>query len=184
MTFRGKTAGPSSRRRMWLSTYLLAFKALLAGRDLSLSETESLSIVNRWDRDGTGIKDACTNIMRVIQANCRIQFTADDIDFILNILGRKKGEEALLTTLLTDSECRDLILDDERLYRALLEQQGCLRVSAHLYFYVLVRHVLRRAGLEDRNVADYVAEMLTELFPAGADAMRCSRPAGPSALLF
>jgi hypothetical protein len=120
--------------------------------------------------------------MRVIQANCRIQFTADDIDFILKILGRKKGEEALLTTLLTDSECRDLILDDERLYRALLEQQGCLRVSAHLYFYVLVRHVLRRAGLEDRNVADYVAEMLTEY--SQQERTQCVVPGQPAPLRY
>jgi hypothetical protein len=48
------------------------------------------------------------------------------------------------------------------LFRALLEQTGCLRVSNHFYFYVLVRNVLRRAGIQDRAVADYVAEMLTE----------------------
>lgn len=100
--------------------------------------------------------------MKVIQANCRVQFTAADIDFIVSVLGRKKSDPALLASLLTDSETRDLILDDERLYHALLEQRGCLRVSPHLYFYVLVRRVLQRSGLDDRAVADYVAEMLTE----------------------
>ena len=100
--------------------------------------------------------------MTVIQANCRVQFTAADVDFILAVLGRKKGDAALLTALLADLETRDLILDDETLFRALLEQRGCLNVSPHLYFYVLVRRVLRRSGLDDRNVADYVAEVLTE----------------------
>ncbi|MGA2752054.1 MAG: hypothetical protein ABSG59_25105 [Verrucomicrobiota bacterium] len=100
--------------------------------------------------------------MRVIQANCRVQFTAADVDYILTVLGRNKGDAASLVSLLADPDTRDMILDDEVLFRALLEQRGCLRVSPHLYFYVLVRHVLRRAGLEDRRVADYVAELLTE----------------------
>src|SRR2546422_6498139 len=41
-------------------------------------------------------------------------------------------------------------------------QRGCLRVSTHFYFYVLVRHVFKRSGIEDREVADYVAEVLAE----------------------
>jgi hypothetical protein len=120
--------------------------------------------------------------MRVIKANCRVQFTADDIDFILTVLGRKKGEAASLVALLTDPESRDLILDNDALFRALLEQHGCLRVSAHLYFYVLVRHVLRRSGLDDRNVADYVAEMLTEF--SRQERTRCVVPGQPAPLKY
>ncbi len=100
--------------------------------------------------------------MRVIHANCRAQFTAEDMDFIIAVLGKDKQSTAFLVSLLTDAETRDLILDDETLFRALLEHCGCLRVSPHLYFYVLVRHVLRQAGVEDRSVADYVSELLTE----------------------
>lgn len=100
--------------------------------------------------------------MQVIHANCRVQFTAADMDFITTVLGKDKNSITFLVSLLTDTETRDLILDDEMLFRALLEQRGCLKVSPHLYFYVLVRHVLRDVGLEDRSVADYVAELLTE----------------------
>jgi hypothetical protein len=100
--------------------------------------------------------------MRVIHANCRVQFTAEDLDFIMAVLGKKREGAASLVSLLTDPETRDLILDDDQLFRALLEQRGFLRVSPHLYFYVLVRHVLRESGLDDRAVADYVAEVLTE----------------------
>lgn len=100
--------------------------------------------------------------MKMIQPNCRIQFTGDDIDFITRVLGTKMNSVDCLIGLLTEPDTRDLILDDEALFRALLEQTGCLRVSNHFYFYVLVRNVLRRAGIEDRAVADYVAEMLTE----------------------
>jgi hypothetical protein len=100
--------------------------------------------------------------MQVIHANCRVQFTAADMDFITAVLGKNKDSMPFLISLLTDLETRDLILDDDTLFRALLEHRGWLRVSPHLYFYVLVRHVLRQSGLEDRAVADYVAELLTE----------------------
>jgi hypothetical protein len=100
--------------------------------------------------------------MKVIQPNCRMQFTAEDVDFILSVLGTKTGGAQCLVQLLTDEDTRDLILDDDELFRALLEQRRCLRVSNHLYFYVMVRHVLRRAGIQDRSVADYVAEVLCE----------------------
>ncbi len=100
--------------------------------------------------------------MLVIQPNCRVQFTAEDIDFIIATLGRGVGDADCLARLLADEDARDLILDDERLFRALLEHRGCLRVSARLYFYVLVRQVLRRTGITERAVTDYVAEVLAE----------------------
>jgi hypothetical protein len=100
--------------------------------------------------------------MKVILPNCRIQFTADDIDFITRALNKRPGGTDCLVGLLADQETRDLILDDEQLFHALLEDRGCLRVSSHFYFYVMVRNVFRRAGIEDRDVADYVAEVLSE----------------------
>lgn len=120
--------------------------------------------------------------MKVIQANCRLQFTAADIDFILSVVGRKKGDAPILTSLLADSDTRDLILDDDALFHALLEQRGCLRVSPHLYFYVLVRRVLRRAGLDDRPVADYVAELLTEF--SREERAACVTPGQPAPLRY
>ncbi|NBV23393.1 MAG: hypothetical protein EBS05_15925 [Proteobacteria bacterium] len=98
----------------------------------------------------------------MIQPNCRVQFTAEDVAFIITMLGHGAGDTDCLTRLLADEDTRDLILDDERLFRALQEHRGCLRVSARLYFYVLVRQVLRRTGITERPVTDYVAEVLTE----------------------
>jgi hypothetical protein len=76
--------------------------------------------------------------------------------------------------LLADEESRDQILDDAMLLQALLERRGCLRVSTHFYFYVLVRHVFLRAGLQDRAVADYVAEVLAAF--SHAERARCVVP--------
>ena len=118
--------------------------------------------------------------MKLIQPNCRIQFTAEDIDFIVAVLGNKTGPAETLVKLLTDEETRDLILDNEALFHALLEQRGCLRVSHHFYFYILVRHVLRRSGIEDRAVADYVAEVLSEF--SQAENVRCVIPGKPHPL--
>lgn len=101
-------------------------------------------------------------MLNVIQPNSRVQFTAEDIDFVLSVLRHKAGDAECLTRLLADEEARDLILDDEALLRAVLERRDCLRVSTHFYFYILVRHVFRRSGLQERPLADYVAAVLAE----------------------
>ena len=112
--------------------------------------------------------------MKMIQPNCRVQFAAEDIEFIVSVLGPKTGDMDCLVKLLTDEETRDLILDDEALFRALLERRGCLRVSTHFYFYVMVRQVFLRSDLKDRAVADYVAEVLAEF--ARTERARCVMP--------
>lgn len=112
--------------------------------------------------------------MKVIKPNCRIQFAARDMDFILTVLGDKIGGADCLVKLLADEDSRDLILDDEALFHALLESRGCLRVSTHFYFYILVRQVFKRSGITDRSVADYVAEMLAEF--ARAEQGSCVLP--------
>lgn len=118
--------------------------------------------------------------MKVIQPNCRVQFAAEDIEFIVSVLGRKIGSAECLIQLLADEESRDLILDDEELLHALLERRGCLRVSSRFYFYVLVRHVFKRSDIRDRLVADYVAELLAEF--ALAERARCVVPGQQSPL--
>ncbi len=100
--------------------------------------------------------------MKVIQPNCRIQFTAEDVAFIVTTLRKGDEQTQLIRDLLTDPHARDLMLEDEQLYRAVLEDSACLQISQHLYFYILTRHSLKKAGLDDRQVADYVAEVLCE----------------------
>jgi hypothetical protein len=118
--------------------------------------------------------------MQLIQPNCRAQFTAQDVEFVLEVLGRRIGTAECLVKLLADEESRDLILDDETLFRALLERRGCLRVSSRLYFYVLVRHVFKKSDIDDRGVADYVAEVLAAF--SDARRSRCMIPGQPNPL--
>jgi len=118
--------------------------------------------------------------MKLIQSNCRAQFAAEDIEFILSVLGGKIGTAECLIKLLADEESRDLILDDEALLHALLERRGCLNVSSRFYFYILVRQAFRRSDIQERKVADYVAELLTEFVLA--ERSRCVVPGQPNAL--
>jgi hypothetical protein len=100
--------------------------------------------------------------MKVVQANSRVRFTAEDIAFILRVLGRETQDHEFLNLLFADAESRDLILDDPALYEALTSSNHCLPVSMPFYFYVLVRQVFLKAGIPDRSVADYVAALLVE----------------------
>src|SRR5260370_14323766 len=118
--------------------------------------------------------------MKMIKPNCRVQFAAEDIDFILSVLGQKIGNAECLVKLLADEESRDLILDDEALFHALIERRGCLNVSSRFYFYILVRHVFRRSDIQDRRVADYVAELLAQFVVT--ERSKCMVPGQPNPL--
>lgn len=97
--------------------------------------------------------------MKLIQPLCRVKA---DIEFISAVLGVELKDEQALVSLLVDEKTRDLILDDRALFHAIIESPDHLRLSLHLYLYILVRQVLKEVGLEDRELADYVASVLTQ----------------------
>jgi hypothetical protein len=98
----------------------------------------------------------------MIQANCRAQLTVDDFRFLVEVLARKSSDQPSLEALLGDESSLNQLLDDDAVFDAILNRNGCLKISPHLYFYVIARRILRNAGIEDRAVADYLGEMLTE----------------------
>lgn len=100
--------------------------------------------------------------MKIIRPNCREHLTANDVEFIVSVLSHSAREAGFLARLLTEEELRDRILDDEHLVAAIQDRVDHLTISSQLYFYLLVRHEFHRQGLEDRNLADYVAELLSE----------------------
>ena len=108
----------------------------------------------------------------MIRPNCRLQFNSADIDFINSVLGTGEDSCKFLTSLFTDSESLDIILDDKRLLKAILEAPGYLKISPHLYFYILVRNVLKKSGIDNITLTDYIASLLTEY----AQAHRSRRP--------
>lgn len=98
----------------------------------------------------------------MIQANCRTHLTSNDFQFLVETLGRKSADASYLQELLRDPSSLDALLDHDAVFEAILQRATCLNISSHLYFYVIARHVLRNAGIDDRSVADYLAEMLAE----------------------
>ncbi len=96
----------------------------------------------------------------MIRANCRERFTAADFDFVVRTLSRSPTDHVSLVDLLSDMETRDSVLDHPRLVDAILGNAGHLRISSQFYFYVLARHVLQRAGMNDRKLCDYIASLL------------------------
>jgi hypothetical protein len=107
----------------------------------------------------------------MIRANCRERFTAADFDFIVRTLSRCRHDNVSIVDLLSDGETRDAVLDHPRLIDAILSNPVQLRISSQFYFYVLARHVLRQAAINDRKLCDYVASLL-EAF-SRASQLRC-----------
>ncbi|NJK92448.1 MAG: hypothetical protein HC904_11810 [Blastochloris sp.] len=97
----------------------------------------------------------------MLKANCRDRFTAEDFEFMIRALARRREDAVALVDLLADQETRDSLLDHEAVYQELLESCSCLKVSPYFYFYVLTRRVLKGSGLTDRRLADYLALMLS-----------------------
>ena len=104
--------------------------------------------------------------MKVIRPNCRSQFTAADFEFVSfvlnNSLPSQNHSPRSLFLLSHDAVSIDAMLDDPKLFRALLESKKCVSVSLQFYFYVLVRQSLLREEITSREIADYVAEVLAE----------------------
>lgn len=98
----------------------------------------------------------------MIEANGRARFASADFQFLVDTLARKSGDVPSLQKLIGDPSALDQLLDSDAVIEAILNRTGCLNITAHFYFYVIARRVLRNAGIEDHAVADYLGEMLTE----------------------
>jgi hypothetical protein len=87
--------------------------------------------------------------------------TPADMRFIESLL--KEGAQAsAIASLWTDREAVAAILDLKEIHRALLESPVALPISPSLYFYVLVRHAFLDSGIDQMQLADYVAGVLVE----------------------
>jgi len=115
----------------------------------------------------------------MIKANCRERFTAADFDFVVRTLSRSERDSVNLVELLTDAEVRDSILDSPRLVESLLTDGTPLTISPQLYFYVLLRHVLKDTGLGDRDISDYLASLLETFSQTARMKSPASGQAGP-----
>ncbi len=98
----------------------------------------------------------------MIRPNARNRLTYEDFEFISETLAEEQSARKAILNLLTTEEERDVLLDMPQLFERVLEGPDLSPISPYLYFYILVRRVLQEFDIEDREVADYLATMLTE----------------------
>jgi hypothetical protein len=98
----------------------------------------------------------------MILANLRQRLTADDHRFVLALLSRGEARRRSELEARAAADGPDSLLDDGELPGLLLHAPGYAAPSASLFIYVSVRHALRRSGLDDQRLADYVGAMVLE----------------------
>ncbi len=109
-------------------------------------------------------------MMRFPRPGCWYRFTSADWQFIRDALALSQRERDSLATLLDDPETVRMILDHPKLFEALLVSRNAAPLSPELFFYVTVRHTLKRVGLDDLGVADYIAVVCADFgLPATAE---------------
>jgi len=96
----------------------------------------------------------------MILADTRGRLTRNDLQLVLVLLSRGSGIERARLECVLEAEGPDPLLDAPDLVERLLEVRSVCVPSAPLFLYVVVRRSLLEAGLEDRDVADYLAALL------------------------
>jgi hypothetical protein len=96
----------------------------------------------------------------MILADARRHLTRRDAQLAARLIASDSSAELERLEARLADEGIDVLLDDPRLPNALLAQRRGALASLPLFMYVMIRHALRRAGEEDRVLADYVTSVL------------------------
>ncbi len=110
----------------------------------------------------------------MILPRVRASFGANELRHLVPLLARRAGRPAELWERRAMEAGLDSLLDHPEAPAAIMEGGGLSAVPPRLAFYVMVRHALLDAGLEDPTIADYVASLLLE-FGEGGRAFRIDR---------
>lgn len=103
----------------------------------------------------------------MILADARRHLTRRDAQLAARLIACESSAELERLEARLADEGIDVLLDDPRLPNALLAQRRGALASLPLFMYVMVRHALRRAGEEDRLLADYVTSVLLHFAAQG-----------------
>jgi len=98
----------------------------------------------------------------MIRADTRSRLTAADLQLVVLLLSQGSAHRRAALERRLQAEGPDALLDSAELLERLLAVRTVLVPSEALFFYVLVRQTLRRAGIDDRELADYLASMLLD----------------------
>ena len=98
----------------------------------------------------------------MILANVRGRLRASDFRLVVLALSRRDRAAGRNYDRLLAEEGPDRLLDEPDLLEALLALRSLAVPTAPLFAYVAVRHALRGSGVDDRDLADYLAALLLE----------------------
>lgn len=98
----------------------------------------------------------------MMQTYTRAKLSLEDLQFVVNALCRPGERETTLLKLLADEEMRDTMLEHPSVLTCLQDTTQTLTITPFLYFYLLVRRALQDFEIDDRVVAEYLANLLVE----------------------
>jgi hypothetical protein len=96
-------------------------------------------------------------MMKLPRPGCWYRFTPADWQFIGESLGLTPNNKDSLAGLCDDPDVVKFIADHPKLFETLLMDRRTAVLSPELFFFVVVRHTLKCIGVEDIEVADYIA---------------------------
>jgi hypothetical protein len=96
----------------------------------------------------------------MILANARRRLTRADAQLAVRLVSQDSADRMAHAQRRLADEGIDAILDDRRLPEELLASKYGAYASLPLFFYVMVRHALLKAGERDRAISDYLTAIL------------------------
>jgi hypothetical protein len=98
----------------------------------------------------------------MIRADARSRLSAADLDLVVLLLSQGSADRRASLERRLAIEGPDALLDEPALLERLLAVRSVLVPSEQLFVYVLVRHTLRLAGVDDQGLADYLAALVID----------------------
>ncbi len=96
----------------------------------------------------------------MILADTRHRLTRDDAQLAARLLALDSAVDLAELEAKLANQGIDAVLDDPRLPAALLRHPRAAQASLSLFAYVMIRNALRKAGENDRALADYVTAIV------------------------
>jgi hypothetical protein len=98
----------------------------------------------------------------MIRADLRSRLRAADVELVILLLSRGSPYRRVAVERQLAAEGPDALLEKPELLERLLAVRTMLVPSEALFFYVVLRHALRRSGVDDRDLADYLGSLMLE----------------------
>ena len=98
----------------------------------------------------------------MIRADLRSRLRAADVELVVLLLSRGSAHRRAAVERQLAAEGPDALLEKPELVERLLAVRTMLVPSEALFFYVVLRHALRRSGVDDRDLADYLGSLMLE----------------------